>query len=205
MLRFLSVLVIYFITICMSVHIYAADSFPFRIPAESIEFHELMRLPHHSNIDIRAIFSGTGQLRLFSTSFSVYTSDTAEGMYIPYEGHFHKVDAISRNAIVLNLDPVESIPEGRRILPGCFVLTEKSGCNLYHDEFFFRHLPTDKKELRCEVYDGKAMKKLPQTYGVGDAIELTNGNILIKRILPAEKNFPAWVEFEYKAKEIIKR
>lgn len=182
----------------------AGRDFPVKIPAESKEFHEDIPLSPKAGVDCQARYGRIGELRLETNNFAVTTRTLANEMQLPFEGSFLKVVSMRKQELELDLVPLESIPAERRPLPGCHVLFEKSRCRIGQDEFAILKIETVKdeqrgvNELRCEIVRGG--KILEQKFGVGNYLDLLTEHLQIKRILPAEKNFPAWIEVEHKNK-----
>jgi hypothetical protein len=179
------------------------EELPLRIPAESQEHHELTNIQLAVGINQKANYNRVGELSLFSNSYSLFTRNIAANSFVPFDGVFYQVVSSREIDIVIDIVPGEKIPVDRRLLPGCYALPEKSSCRVHQEDFSVLKIVKEQEQLRCEIYDAGTNKILPKTFGVGDSIDLAKESFVIKRILPAAKNFPAWIEFEHKQRNPI--
>lgn len=166
------------------------------IPAMTKEDHRVRVF--YSNPQLRIVYSGAGNLSIFGENNSIYTSRTDEGAYIPFDCRLFKVASKSKDEIVLTLLPEKTIPAERRVAPGRIVVLEKSSCGLgsVGNKYYLAGIHSGDDNLRFDFqkYDDFAAKA--KIYRLNDTVESKGVRHVVKNILPADKEYPGWVEFE---------
>lgn len=166
------------------------------IPAMTKEDHRVRVF--YSNPQLRIVYSSAGNLSIFGENNSISTSRTDEGAYIPFDCRLFKVASKSKDEIVLTLLPEKLIPAERRVAPGRIVVLEKSSCGLgsVGNKYYLAGIHSGDDNLRFDFqkYDDFAAKA--KIYRLNDTVESKGVRHVVKNILPADKEYPGWVEFE---------